>query len=96
MLGYYTVKLLGADRMAAADRMRLETAYAAQLEALAGGQPALMALCEAARGQPADADAQRQLRQAGRQAEAQVQQQAAASWPVGARFSLALWTVQDL
>jgi hypothetical protein len=95
MLGYYTVKLLGGDGLAVAERIRLEAAYAAQLEALAGGQPALMALCEAARGQPPEGPAQQRLREAGRQAEAATRQ-GVAQWPAGARFTLALWTAQDL
>ncbi len=91
MLGYYTVKLLGAERIAAAERMRLETAYAARLEALVGGQAALMALCEAARGEPPEGPAQQRLREAAQQAQA-----TATAVPEGTRFSLSLWTVQDL
>lgn len=89
MLGYYTVKFLGAERIGPADRMRLETAYAARLEALAGGQPALMALCEAARAEPPEGPAQQRLREAAQQAQG-------SDMPEGARFSLSLWTVQDL
>jgi hypothetical protein len=95
MLGYYTVKLLGAQGMGSAERIRLETAYAALLEAQAGGAAALMALCEAARAQAEEGAARGQLRQLAQQAEAQAVQ-AAATWPAGAHFSLSLWTVQDL
>ena len=95
MLGYYTVKLVGAGHLPLPERIRLETAYVAQLEALAGGQEALLAWCAAAREEPRAGAAQRRLQAAGEQAEAAVSS-AAAAWPAGARFSLSLWTAQDL
>jgi hypothetical protein len=89
MLGYYTVKLLGAERIGTAERMRLETAYAARLEATAGGQAPLMALCEAARAEGPGGPSHQRLQEAARQAQPP-------GVPEGARFSLALWTAQDL
>ena len=93
MSGYYTVKLVGAEGIALPERMRLETAYAAQLEALVGGPPVLMALCEAARS---DGAARQRLREAGHQAELRAKGGANGRWPAGARFTLSLWSAQDL
>jgi hypothetical protein len=95
MLGYYTVKLVGAGHLPLPERIRLETAYVAQLEALAGGQQALLAWCAAAREEPRAGAAQQRLQAAGEQAEAAARG-TMPDWPAGARFSLSLWTAQNL
>lgn len=88
---YYTVKLVGADAPNG-DRIRLETAYARHLEEWLGGRDALLSLCLAARE---EVGAQERLRNAGVAATAAVRREEDAM-PATARFSLSLWSVEDL
>lgn len=94
MTGYYTVKLVESAALPLPERVRLEIAYVAQLEALVGGRDTLLDLCEAARAEGANGTQRARLVEAGHAAEQALR--AHSALPAGASFSLSLWAVEDL
>lgn len=88
---YYTVKLVGADAPNG-ERIRLETTYVRHVEEWVGGRDKLLALCVDAREDHGAAQAC--LREADAAASAAVRKEH--NLPAAARFSLSLWSVEDL
>lgn len=95
MTGYYTVKLVGGAGLHSPERVRLEIAYVAQLEALIGNGELLLNLCEAARAETEDGAERARLADAGHAAETVVRAHHP-RLPADAKFSLSLWAVEDL
>ncbi len=93
MRGYYTVRVT-AQGLAQAERIVLESDFAARLERAAGGAEPMTALCLAAASEQPPGPAHAALRRARDAATSAMR--AAAAVPERCHFSIQAWQARDL